>query len=452
MTFYDDPPPSYPSSEDEWIGSRNGAESAGCARTPGLSALPALIAPPGEEWPVLDAAAFHGVTGEVTDLLDPVTEADSAAVSVTFLAVAGALIGAGPHAVAGHAQHPARLSPVIVGDTSKARKGTSYGAVRSVWTLVDPEFMQTRTMSGFGSGEAMVDEVRDSDGDADPGADDKRMLLHDPEFGRVLRVCNREGSTLSAVIRDAWDGTRLQVRSRTKRVTATNHHVVIVGHISADELRRNLTATEIAGGFANRLLFVCARRSKRLPFGGEPDTAGLDDIVRRLRRTVGHARRHGRVEFAETARSLWIDLYDQMAEDDPGGLLGAVVQRPEAQVLRLALTYALLDDCSEIREDHIRAAWAVWQYSRASAQYVFGDAIGDEVADKLLAAVIDAGPDGLTRAEVGQVFSRHVTSSRIDAAVKVLEDRGAVVTEQIQTGGRPKTVMRHAPAYRRSNP
>ena len=399
----------------------------------------------GDDWPTLDWRALHGVVGEVAALLDPVTEADRAAIVVTFLAVAGAVIGSGPHAVAGHARHPARLSPVIVGETSKARKGTSYGAVRSIWSLVNPEFMHTRTMSGFGSGEALVDEVRDADGD-DPGADDKRILLHDPEFGRVLRVCNREGSTLSAVIRDAWDGTRLQVRTRARKVVATDHHVAIVGHISADELQRNLTATEIASGFANRLLFVCARRSKRLPFGGDPDQARLDDIVRRLRRTVDRARKVGLVHFATDARPLWVELYNEMGDDDPGGLLGAVVQRPEAQMLRLTLTYMLLDDAKEMREDHIRAAWAVWQYSRASAERVFGDATGDEVADRLLDAITDAGQTGLTSTEMIHLFSRHVSAARLTAATKLLEDKGLIVTEQVKTGGRPKTVTRRSSA------
>ena len=41
-----------------------------------------------------------------------------------------------------------------------------------------------------------------------------------------------------------------------------------IGHITVEELRRNLTETETSNGFANRFLWCCVRRSKLLPEGG----------------------------------------------------------------------------------------------------------------------------------------------------------------------------------------
>ena len=37
------------------------------------------------------------------------------------------------------------------------------------------------------------------------------------------------------------------------------------------------------------------------------------------------------------------------------------------------------------RACHVEAAGALWSYARASAEYVFGDRLGDQVADRLLA-------------------------------------------------------------------
>jgi len=401
-----------------------------------------------QPWPVLNEQALHGPIGEAAKLLEPHTEADLAAVLATLLTGWGASLGRGPHAEAGHVHHPARLSVAIVGETSKARKGTSWAIAKQLLDLVDPRFMATRVIGGFGSGESVVDEVRDADTSddpnkpSDPGVKDKRLLIHEPEFARVLKVCARESSVLSTIIRDAWDGTQLQARARTRRAIATAHHIAIVGHITAPELRRNLNETEIAGGFANRILWICARRSKLLPFGDSLSAVQLSEIGMVLRRAKEEAGKRSQVSFTDDARDRWESLYTEMAEDDPGGLLGAIVARPEPQCLRLALIYALVDGTKGITATHIDAAWALWSYSRASAAYIWGDAIGDQIADALLAAIRRAGPDGMDLTTQSAEFSRKVPAKRLAAARSELEDQGLIETVQESTDGRPRTVSR----------
>ena len=77
--------------------------------------LPAPLAP----------EAFHGVAGEIVHAIEPHTEADPAALLITFLTAIGNLIGPGPHARVGPTHHPPKLFVVIFGPTSKGRKGTS---------------------------------------------------------------------------------------------------------------------------------------------------------------------------------------------------------------------------------------------------------------------------------------------------------------------------------------
>ena len=89
------------------------------------------------------------------------------------------------------------------------------------------------------------------------------------EFASVLRVAGRDGNTLSAILRDAWDRGRLQTMTKNNAAKATGAHVSLIGHVTADELRRELSSTEAGNGFANRFLWVCARRSKELPEGGD---------------------------------------------------------------------------------------------------------------------------------------------------------------------------------------
>ncbi|HSS12225.1 MAG TPA: hypothetical protein VLL25_20220, partial [Acidimicrobiales bacterium] len=171
-------------------------------------------------WPTLDKQAYYGPLGAFVLDAQEHTEADPAAILVSGLVAVGALIGRKPHAWAGDARHGVNLDAVIVGESSKARKGTSWAVNGNVLEVLDESFAATRVMSGFGSGEKLVDELAAEAGD-------KRLLVVETEFSRVLRVCARDGSVLSQIIRDAWDGRPLQIRSRSKTSIATEHHVAV---------------------------------------------------------------------------------------------------------------------------------------------------------------------------------------------------------------------------------
>jgi hypothetical protein len=166
------------------------------------------------QWPTLDPAALHGIAGTVVKTLGPHTEADPVALLLTFLAAAGNILGLGPHAVADAAAHPARLNVVLVGQTSRARKGTAWAQIRTLLSLVDPSWTTGCVLPGIASGEALIAEVRDGTSDEDLGVADKRRLVLEPEFARLLAVAAREGSILSAVLREAWDGNVLKNRTK----------------------------------------------------------------------------------------------------------------------------------------------------------------------------------------------------------------------------------------------
>ena len=120
----------------------------------------------------------------------------------------------------------------------------------------------------------------------DHGVTDKRLLVFEGEFAKALRAMERQGNTLSAVLRDAWDHGDLRTLVKNSPNRATGAHVSVIGHITADELRRYLDRTEAANGLANRFLFVCVQRSKLLPRGGEAiDWKDLSE----LRATLGAA-------------------------------------------------------------------------------------------------------------------------------------------------------------------
>lgn len=396
--------------------------------TPGDAALP--------ERPDLDPAALYGLPGEVVRLLEPETEADPAAILGTFLASLASLAGVGPHCVVGSVHHPFRLFVLIVGPTSAGRKGTSFADARSVLDRVDEQFMRNRVQTGFGSGEVLVDAVAEQD----DGPKTQRLLLVEGEFARLLSTAQRPGSTLSTIIRTAWDMGRLEVRSRTATAVAEDAHLCIVGHITRSDLRKHLCESEVANGFGNRFLVFYSHRSQLLPDGGSVDPAALDDVARRLRGRLDEARSIGEVTRTPAANDLWHDLYYRWASEESDDLVGEMTARGPAQVLRLALGYALTDASPVITPDHLGAADAVWRYSRASVAHLFGGMVGNADADKLLAAIRMAAPKGLTADEQHRALGRHANAGRLAQLRDDLERRGLVHTFATPTGGRPRTV------------
>jgi hypothetical protein len=387
-------------------------------------------------WPVLDEHAFHGPIGKAVLELEPETEADPAALLVNMLVMFGNAVGAGPHVRVGGDVHAPRLFAVVVGKTARARKGAASSLVRWVMSTADPSWAD-RILGGFGSGEALVDAVRDPSDD-DVGAPDHRVLVREGEFARILQVVSRDGSTLSPIIRDAWDGSRLAVRTRKSTIVATGAHIGVIGDITVDELRRQLSSTEAANGFANRYTFHLAQRQRRLASGGNIDQRVVDRLAAPIRDAI-HAGRDART-FSRTphAEKVWSHLYDAI-DDDVSGLLGAVTARAEAHILRFSLAFALADGAREIDVAHLLAAVALWDQAVDSSRIIFAETTGDPYSDRLLAALRGAGDDGLDGSEQNDLFGGHLSSTRLQAIREELEARGLVVNVKQPTSGRPKT-------------
>ncbi len=118
--------------------------------------------------------------------------------------------------------------------------------------------------------------------------------------------------------------------------------------------------------------------------------------------------------------------------------------RTEAHLLRLAMTFALMDSTDTIQPSHLYAAAAVWDYCARSIVHIFDAATGDPVADRLYDAIVEAGDDGLDETAQSAVFGRHQLAHRIKAARKTLLDTGLAVVFIEATEGRSRTVYRVA--------
>jgi hypothetical protein len=405
-------------------------------------------------WPdPLGDEAYQGIAGEVVRLIAPHTEADPAAILVQFLVGFGNLVGRSPHWRVESSRHGVNLYACITGNTSKARKGTSWDNVKWILDQVDRDWAQDQIQNGLSSGEGMIWAVRDAiirrvkagdgftDQEVDPGIHDKRALWVESEFGTTLSVLARDGNSLNGVLRQGWDGFQLRSATKNNPARSNDAHISVIGHITVEDLVGKLTRTDAANGFANRFLWVCARRSQYLPHGGRIFEVDFRDIVN----SIHDAARFARHEFADgvpllrdaAANALWESVYPLLSEPRPG-LLGAVTSRAEAQVMRLAAIYCLLDCQKWIQAEHLNAALTVWRYCEQSAAYIFGESMGDPVAENLLQALKDAGEEGLTLTQIRRtVFSNRVSADVYNDKLTILSRAGlAMVKPGPKSGGR----------------
>jgi hypothetical protein len=264
------------------------------------------------------------------------------------------------------------------------------------------------------------------------------MILEE-EFAQALKVIAREGNTLSPTLRALWNHGTHGGLTRNSPIRTTNAHVTIVAHITDLELRRLMTETEQANGFGNRFLLCCAKRGRKLPLGGDLDDDGLRLLAERMRAAINGARSmSGRLKLSADAEWLWRDVYDELSEG-AHGMFGHMTARAEAQTLRLAVLYSLLDSSTQLIEvGHVRAALAVWRYAEDSAAYIFGDRVGNALADRIRVLMIAAGEGGATRGELRKSVSHKTTTAEFDAALSHLERRFLARRTVEPTGGRDR--------------
>src|SRR5262249_31167967 len=149
---------------------------------------------------------------------------------------------------------------------------------------------------------------------ADQGAADKRLLSVEGEFASLLSVIERQGNTLSPVLRHAWDGSRLQSVVKNSPGVCCEPHVSLIRHLTDDELRRLLSTTQMANGLGNRVLWVSVRRSKLLPDGGDLHDERFAELARSVGNSLATARVAGPLRRDGEASRRWHKVYGELSE------------------------------------------------------------------------------------------------------------------------------------------
>jgi DNA-binding HxlR family transcriptional regulator len=403
------------------------------------------------QWPIFQEAALPGLLGEFIRLACRNSEADPAAVAATFLVRFATECGTNPHVMVGDSRHSARINAVVVGATGKSRKGLSAGPVKS---LFDGRGGCLTTPGPLSSGEGFIFAVRDEQSErkvdkvtgqedlivTDPGVQDKRLFVLDEEFAAALTATKRTGNTLSCITRCLYDDGHVEPLTKNNRIKVTGAHVGIVTHITFAELKKCLSETEQLNGYGNRFLWICARRQGVVPFPDPMDEVEKEALWREIQARIEQAQMGGRYAFSEEAKILWAREYPRLSMAH-SGLAGSLVNRGEANVLRLSLIYALLAGHTRIEMEDLQAAIAFWEYCHASAFYIFGGAPGDKKKLKVL-EMLKANGGRMTKNEIREdCFAKHISSEALTNLLDEMASDHLVDLCAESTGGAPRTVI-----------
>ncbi len=383
----------------------------------------------------LEEDAFYGPAGSIVRILAPHSESHPAAILLQLLAAFSNAVGPGPHCMVESTRHALNLFVVLVGDSSKARKGTSWSLIANLFADVDQSWLATRVNRARLTAIGLVQALRDQQ-----PTTDRRLLLLAEEFSSVLQMCKRGAGHLSPLLRGAWDNGDLPTLDLRQHLRATGAHVSLIAHITCHELAQTFDRKDVHNGFANRCLWTWVERGNCLPEGGSPTAQERSDAAATLRRAVDWATARPQILFRrdQAASALWAQCYPELSYQT-SGFRGAATSRGEAQVLRLSAIYAALD-CSEIiGVPHLTAALTLWTYCYRSAARLFGASTGDTVADRIHEAM-ETSRNGLSRKQIRTLFHGHVDSERIDAALAHLSSLGVIIAHRMTTAGRPATL------------
>ena len=405
--------------------------------------------PTEKEWPTLHHAAMPGIIRDFVDVATENSEADPAAVLATFLVRLGVEAGSPdvacrPHVYVGETRHEPRLFAIVTGKSSKARKGTSAQPVQRLFTVKGT--MGAPSMGGisFGplsTGEGIIYAVRDAIQEwkekeqifvvTDPGITDKRLYVQEEELAAALSASKREGNTLSATLRALWDSGTRSPMTKTSKTRCTEAHVGILAHITLDELALTLSDCDKLNGYANRFLWVLARRAKRVSRPTRIPESIFSPIQSTVWQRLNYAHKMGEMTLSGEFWDVFDSEYDRLSADR-SGMAGAITARAEAQVVRLSMVYAIAAGTRTVSAEHIQSALAFWNYAQASAEYIFADQTVGGKIDSTIKALIEGAHDGMSLTDIHKATGNNHKAGDLKASIQRLVDAGFVVSSSIR--------------------
>jgi len=143
-----------------------------------------------------------------------------------------------------------------------------------------------------------------------------------------LKQTERQGNTLSAVLRQAWESGNLRTLTKNSPTRATDAHVSIIGHITADEADLSRVQSKFGFLFQGAALF--------------DSMTVVENVALPLRKHRGLSESQARTEALSFLQKVYMESF---AEHRPATLSDGMRKRVAiARALTLSPKYLLFDE------------------------------------------------------------------------------------------------------------
>lgn len=404
----------------------------------------ALDSPPPPKPPRVDTSfpdfIYDNPIGRYVLANDPHTEADKEAVLLQSWELFGNFIGKGVTFHLNNSVQYANGFLAVVGDTALARKGTSLQDAMAPYRAEDVDletYVTQRIRGGISSGEGIINHVADT-----PGFIDGRLMIPIQEFHRLMAVVNRTDSTLSSILREAYDGGTLAVTTRTNPLVATRGHVSMIIHTTEAEFGQCVKPIDFLNGLLNRIVYVNARSEKVLPNPGRVNPDELERLSQHLLRCREWAENgeDGReLYWSEEAAQLWTEFYAASRQTTSDEMGDAILVRAPVHVIKFAMRHAALDMSEAIQRRHLECAIAIWNHCMSAAKRLAaGQNPYSDDRERVRSAIADSG--AMTKTEVMKLFNNHKSAKDVDDLLSYLVGAKLVQTKKQKRNNRPVLV------------
>jgi hypothetical protein len=441
--------------------------------------------------PRLHPDAYYGLVGDFLQAVEGETEADPAFIGLMLMTKLGTVMGRHVSIRIGEHVHHCNLYELFVGETSTC-KGIADDLTDKFMTQVDPLFDFRHMEGSFGSGQALLDSIRNRtprEREDNEPVREKRKCADDPEFATTVKLMNGKESVLGPFIRRGYDYKPITHKTiKHGRQRSTGHHVSFLAGITPDEMEDCVQGVDISNGMLNRFGINYGEMVAPLAFGGHIDWDGeVKEIVEAAKKalkavkpkqrtypddddlsagkdgpskeeeregddedeqdpdlieeTDSHSEGilcytigiHGRGDGSDASR-LWKPWYDRVRPAGTGSV-PVLTKRQHVHVARRVNIISALDMAETVTGGAMRASMAWERHSLDSIEYLLGQRISGRGAD-LLEAIRAQDSRGLSGTDQQKVFSNNLTREEMQRLRDDLERRHLIVTVEVPTKGR----------------
>lgn len=400
--------------------------------------------------PKWSAESFSGLLADIAKEVTFETEIAPISVYAILIVLLGNYIGLRAKFKHVSSDLQTNLFLILIGLTKNGKKGAAQSAAEKVFKLVldeNDDWLKC-IKKGVKTAEAIVSCITDEQFGEEKnvksnqyekiiiceGVRDKRLMIVETEFSKVLREASKAGSQMSETYRQSYDGGALSMITKTSPRSTSNSHISTTGHITPSELVFVRRKEDDFNGFGNRFLHIYSTESDRpISFPRMYEQWDLS-IINKLKNIINWVNEDNDLDmkFSAAAKQVWEEFYIKHHNLRISEMVDSLNARNDTHVLKIAMILAIADCSVEIDSVHLNRAIDLINYSRKTIEYVYHT--DEEKADinisKICTFLYNNGGEA-KRSEISKkCFQKNKSSEDINELMTACIQKGRIEVSQ----------------------